>query len=236
MKANSIIIAFVALASQISSASGILDLNNRLRSGTISLSQTTANPESVNTLEGRAITVDVLANDNPTIDNNNPTIVNQNFNQMISTMPVSMFVTNINEEFSLILFFQPVIVQGTETGVAGAGAGVTTRGAADGTILYTPANGFVGTVTFEYQIATVNPVRRSLLRGRRLNGDGGGLLTGIVTVTVTAKDIRPDFKALNQFSTDSAIAAVSFSPALNNNVFQNLQNTFANFFAFRGGV
>jgi hypothetical protein len=55
-------------------------------------------------------------------------------------------------------------------------------------------------------------------------------------VTVTAKDIRGDFKAPTQFSTDSAIAAVSFSPALNNNVFQNLQATFANFFAARGGV
>jgi hypothetical protein len=213
MKANLIIIAFVALASQINST----------------FAQTAANPESVNTLEGRAITVDVLANDNPTIDNNIPT-------QVLTTKYCNGCDSWI--EFALILFFQPVIVQGTATGVAGAGAGVTTQGAADGTILYTPANGFVGTVTFEYQIGTLNTGASTLRLGgnRRAIATTPVTLTGIVTVTVTAKDIRADFKAQNQFSTESALAAVSFSPALNNNVFQNLQARFADFFAARGGV
>jgi hypothetical protein len=224
MKANLIIIAFVALASQINST----------------FAQTAANPESVNTLEGRAITVDVLANDNPTIDNNIPTIVNADFANPTAQVLTTKYCNGCDSwiEFALILFFQPVIVQGTATGVAGAGAGVTTQGAADGTILYTPANGFVGTVTFEYQIGTLNTGASTLRLGgnRRAIATTPVTLTGIVTVTVTAKDIRADFKAQNQFSTESALAAVSFSPALNNNVFQNLQARFADFFAARGGV
>jgi hypothetical protein len=135
---------------------------------------------------------------------------------------------------------QPVIVPMTGNGVTGAGT--VSEGFAAGTVLYTPAPGFTGVVTFTYMIPDCSNREcgpnskeaiswsaymasyemdhnrrnlRSSSNNRQLwwasKGYYGAMptLTGTVTVTVLAEEIRPDFRFVNQFSTKTAVNLVN---------------------------
>jgi hypothetical protein len=91
----------------------------------ISLTGAVANPDSVTTPDSRPIVINVIAND------------------LIATG------VRVPPATPVIALTTPVIEKGN--GVIFAGS-VTTEGVAVGSILYTPAAGFVGVVTFDYMI------------------------------------------------------------------------------------
>jgi hypothetical protein len=183
MKAiSTILIAIMAIASQISSTFA---------------QAPAANPEFVTTPDGRSITINVIAND--------------------------FTATGVRATTATVVTVssQPSITSGN--GVGGAGS-ATTVGVVGGSIRYTPVAGFTGRVTFTYTIpitpcvpangpCPTSPIpHRRNTRDRRTNRRlDVPTLTGIVTVTVVARQIRPDFKAQNQFSTESALATVNLS-------------------------
>jgi hypothetical protein len=140
-----------------------------------------ANPDFATTPDGRKVNINVIANDIFGTSNG-----------------FKVFFRSITE------LTQPVIMLGMGNGVIDAGR--VTLGAAIGTVDYFPVPGFVGKITFEY---TISISTRRGLRDRRLNF--GSTLTGIVTVTVLARQIRPVFRIGNQFSTESALATVNLS-------------------------
>jgi hypothetical protein len=133
MKAISIIIALMATALQINStfAKGIPGVIGRIPGGgillqQISLTGAVANPDSVTTPDSRPIVINVIAND------------------LIATGVLVPSTTPV------VAVTTPVIVTGN--GVIDAGS-VSTSGVAVGSILYTPAAGFIGIVTFDYVIS-----------------------------------------------------------------------------------
>jgi hypothetical protein len=202
MKAISIIFSLLVATSQISSTFA---------------QAAAANPDAATTSNSNSILINVVAND-----------------FTAAGVPAT-------PNTPILALTQPIIKMGTGNGVGGAG--LASVGVAGGTILYTPVGGFTGMVTFTYMIpitglattvpptaAPTSPVRRarrtketrrnkevSRNKGTRHNSreldSTGPALTGTVTVTVLAEEIRPHFRIGNQFSTDSALATVDLSNA-----------------------
>jgi hypothetical protein len=169
-----------------------------------------ANPDVATTSDGRAVNINVIAND-----------------FIAAGVPAPA-------DTPVLVVTPPVIMSGN--GVTGAGT-ATTMGAAGGTITYSPVLGFVGTIMFNYTIPiTVEVFTGFPPLGRFAARDGRDSFfrTGTVTVTVVAEETRPDFLAGNQVDSADAVETVNLSnlraASFNNDAIEAIR------LAARGGV